>query len=362
MKKLFLILAFFLFPNLVLAKNFDAISVDAISVGNIDALTIVTPVQYKVFQRSGTTGTIYITGTYNGTPTSIEARFNGGSWATIVASPSGGAFSGSLTSQAQGQGLLEVRYTNDTSKSDSVSDVGIGDVFLVAGQSNASGRGSSNQSYSHASLKATLFGNDYVWKNLTDPFDSASNQVDTVSSDSSPAASGSWVPPLATLIMANQSVPVAFIPAPLGGTSITQWQPGANHQNRSTLYGSMVYRGLQITGGIKAVLWWQGETDAGTAMSKATYSSNLSTLVDAIRADLGVPTVLVILQNTSYADADEQNIRDAVTELIASDPTDAKLGPDFSDLTTDDGFHFTTTSNLSTVASRWWTALQTLFY
>jgi len=84
--------------------------------------------------------------------------------------------------------------------------------------------------------------------------------------------------------------------------------------------------------------------------------------VDAIRADLGVPTVLVILQNTSYADADEQNIRDAVTELIASDPTDAKLGPDFSDLTNDDGFHFTTTSNLSTVASRWWTALQTLFY
>jgi len=61
-------------------------------------------------------------GTYSGTvPTSIQARFSGGSWVTVVSNPSGGSFMANMPAVTAGTGLLEVRYSNNTSITDSVS-------------------------------------------------------------------------------------------------------------------------------------------------------------------------------------------------------------------------------------------------
>ncbi len=129
---------------------FHIIHVEAQS-DNPNSITITTPVAYQVFQRNANNhANITITGTYSGTLTAIEASWNGGSYTTIVASPAGGVFSGTLSNQTAGQGMLAVRFTNDTAASSSKSYVGIGDIFVIAGQSNASGRGGNNQSYSSA--------------------------------------------------------------------------------------------------------------------------------------------------------------------------------------------------------------------
>lgn len=234
------------------------------------------------------------------------------------------------------------------------------DIFIVAGQSNASGRGTNNQSYSHATLSAGLFGNDYVWKNLADPTDSATGQIDTVSSDGAAAAGSLW-PLLATLIMSDQNATVAFVPCAKGGTSITAWLPGANHQDRTTLYGSMVFRAGQV-GQIKAVLWWHGETDAIAAMSQATYNGHLDTIANAIQADMGVKLMPCLLQNSSgITDVDEQKIRDATSEAWG-DNANVLIGPDFSDIASDDTFHLMTNAKLQLAADRWFVALETAFY
>jgi hypothetical protein len=63
-----------------------------------------------------------VSGTYSGsTPTSIQARFKGGTWVTLVASPSGGSFSGTMPATTPSTGLLEVRYSNNTSLVDSIT-------------------------------------------------------------------------------------------------------------------------------------------------------------------------------------------------------------------------------------------------
>jgi hypothetical protein len=330
------------------------------------SLTLTAPVSYQTFQRTGDsngiggTASISIAGTYSGSPSgSIEASFNGGAYATIVATPSGGTYSGTLTGQAAGQGTLTVRFTGDHSISAAVTNVGVGDVVLCSGQSNMSGRGTNNQSYKDAvGLKACLFGNDYTWKQLVDPYDSNASQVDTVSSDS--GAAGSFVPLLATLWMAYTKAPVAFIPAALGGTSITQWAPGSNHLDRTTLYGSANYRTSSngANGGTPRVnLWWQGETDAQNSMAQATYLADYQSYASAVKADIGCKTMPCKLLNCSGpAPTDLAHINAAIGQAWSSD-NNTITGPDLSDIASDDTFHAQTDAKLQVVAARWWNSV-----
>ena len=69
----------------------------------------------------------------------MEARFNGGAWADIDTTDVDGAFSGTLADQAEGQGSVEVRRKNDATSAASVAYVGVGDIFVIGGQSNAEG-------------------------------------------------------------------------------------------------------------------------------------------------------------------------------------------------------------------------------
>jgi hypothetical protein len=163
------------------------------------SLSLSSPSDYQVFQRSGSTGAINITGTVAGGGAHvIEASFNGGAYADIDTSDIDGAFSGTLSSQAQGQGTLTVRKKNNPDSATTVTYVGIGDIFVVAGQSNSTGQGTNNQSYSHATLKAAKYSRAGVWAELTDPTDSDGG--------------GSVWPLIATSYLASQGVPCAFVP------------------------------------------------------------------------------------------------------------------------------------------------------
>lgn len=319
-------------------------------------LSVTAPTAYQVIQRSGTTADIAITGSLLFVTDDIEARFNGGAWATI-ASSARGVFSGTLTAQAQGQGTLEVRMKNTPSKQVSIANVGIGDVFVIAGQSNASGRGTNSQAYSHATLKAAMFGNNYLWKELVDPTDSKTGQIDTVSSDGTTPTGSIW-PLVATSHLENQGVPCAFVPCAMGGTSITAWQPGADHVNRATLYGSMNYR-ASLTG-CKAVLWWQGEQDAFASMDTATYQTNLTALGAAVDTDRGVKVLPAkIQQGNDYNGTQQGNINTAIGNVWNT--TGIGTGPDLSDLLTTAGDHFFSDADLATIAGRWWNAIKAQF-
>jgi hypothetical protein len=324
------------------------------------AITISQPTQYRVFQRAGTTGDIAISGLYVNGPHEVEARFNGGSWQSI-GTGSIGYYSGTLTGQAQGQGTLEVRIASSPATTASVTLVGIGDIFIIAGQSNASGAGTNNQVYTHATLKAALFGNDYLWHDLIDPTDTGLNQVDTVSSDGSGGEIGKgtvW-PLLATHFLASQGIPCAFVPCALGGSGIVAWLPGANHQNRATLYGSMVYRALQV--GAKAILMWEGEANAAAGMSRATFNGHLDTIANALVVDTGAKLMPCKFQRcASIADADEDAINGAIGDAWA-DNMNVLTGPDLSVLSSDDDNHLKSDVNLAAAAALWWSSLQAAF-
>lgn len=320
-------------------------------------LSVTDPVQYRVYQRrTSSVGDIRITGTYTGTPGPIEASFNGGAWQRICDRPADGAFNGVLTDQAVGQGTLSVRWIGNGGNTVNVSTVGIGDIFIIAGQSNAVGMTAGNQSYSHATLKACMLGNDYAWKELADPVDSSTGQVDTVSTDS---AGGSFYPPLATSHMASQGCPVAFVPCAKGGSQISDWAVPSNHLDRSTLWGSMLYRTLQV-GGARCVLWWQGESDVINATTRTVYNNALDAVVNTFYTDAGVKFMVCTLEDMSNAGVwtgDESTINLAIGDAW-SDNSNVLHGPDLQTLWTPSGDIHYSSAQAAAIAGYWWDALK----
>lgn len=327
-------------------------------VGVADSIAVSTPVAYQTYQRNGSDqADIAITGTYTGTPAAIEASFNGGAYATIDASPSAGTFSGTLSNQAAGQGTLTVRFTDDTGVTDTVANVGIGDVFLVAGQSNASGRATNNQSYSHATLKATMFRESGSWAELADPTDS----------DDAGVGGSAW-PLLATLLMDQEGVPVAFITAAQGATGLVA--PDADWTKGGADYNAAVSRvSASAVNDLKAILFYQGERDAVNGTSQAAYQTALSQMLDDFQTDLGFASVpLVAAQIAEYSSltaADLDPIRLAIANRWDND-ADIYPGPvtydvDLSD-GTGDGVHFKTDAEMTTLANRWWAAIDAAVY
>lgn len=215
--------------------------------------------------------------------------------AGLSAAPLGAAVSLSLDAvPAGGNYDLEARLidvaTDGILGSDAVVEIAVGDVFLAAGQSNMSGYSGTLDPAEPPVDRVHLFGNDYAWKRAREPMDDGTDQVDRVSEET-PAHS--LMLRFAKEIEAATGVPVAIVPAPLGGTNLySQWQRRADDPwNRGTLYGSAISR--VATQGyvhpIRGVLWYQGESDAGRGVS--LYLADLRRLVADLRADLAGPAL-----------------------------------------------------------------------
>lgn len=232
------------------------------------------------------------------------------------------------------------------------------DVFIIAGQSNASGRGDNSQTFTKTGNNDSLqLGNDYLIKGMFDPVDSLANQTDAVSED--PLANGSVWPLIATSLSANNRKTI-FVPCAKGGVGISSWQPGADHEDRTTLYGSMIYRAKYIRnlgGTLRGVLWWQGETDVGV-LTQSQYNGYLDIIANSVYSDLNIKLMPCKLQNMSLHDPTTLNA--AIAEAWG-DNSNVLTGPDLSGITSDDEWHLTTDESLESAADLWVTAINTAF-
>lgn len=132
-------------------------------------------------------------------------------------------------------------------------------IYILAGQSNMSGRGEIPAQKADID-DAWVFGNNWQWRILSEPVDSSTGQVDTVSMDTN--AGYSLASSFARTWLADHpGGSIAFVPCAKGGSIIADWQ---RSEDRNTLYGSCLARGREAAkyGTIAGVLWYQGESDA----------------------------------------------------------------------------------------------------
>ena len=314
-----------------------------------DVLTIDAPTGRAVFQRDDQNqADVTVAGDVaSSLVTQIEARavvidgYSGTSteWCVIDAIIDDGEFLGTLEIEG-GWYTIEVRaYAGSTLVDEtSVAQVGVGEVFVTVGQSNAANWGST--ALVPEDERVSAYGPE-GWQLAADPQPGADGM------------GGSPWPALGDLLVDEYDVPVGFISLARGGKRVDQWLPGTS-----------LYETLQTTleelgpGGCRAVLWHQGEADNYAGTSADDYAAQLTTLIEQSRIDAGwqVPWGVAVAGYYPYGTAEgqaavvtgQQQVIDSLPDVFQGATTDDLVGDDWRL----DGIHFNE-AGLREHAARW---------
>lgn len=235
-----------------------------------------------------------------------------------------------------------------------VERFGVGEVFVVAGQSNSANCG--EEKFPSLDDRVSAFDGQ-GWSLAADPMPGVQDGSDR----------GSPWPACGKALVAAWDVPVAFASCGYGGTSMDQWQKLASplEGRKLPLYAGLVQR-VKALGGVRAILWHQGESDAAGGLSTADYVSRFLALRDALAKDTAATTPWVVA-NVSFVPGLDQARMDvirAAQQQLWKDKA-ALQGPDTDDLLgamrhSQDKIHFSK-AGLEAHAKRWAERLVALF-
>ena len=124
---------------------------------------------------------------------------------------------------------------------------------------------------------------------------------------------------------------VGLIPCADGGTTLDQWEEGGLLYDHAVAITRLAMR----TSTLRGILWHQGESDCYEKES-ATYASRLTAMLRALRRDLGVPEMPILLGALGdyLKDFDENTARyypvinDAIKTVSESEPVCAFVPAD----------------------------------
>ena len=262
----------------------------------------------QVFQRGADSrADITLSGTAEPGGASVEARVTrkhqvveGFDWAAI-AKATGGKWSGFVKGlPAGGPYRIEVRAGSATT---AVNNILVGDLWVLAGQSNMQGVGD---------LVDVEMPHELVHNfNMADQWEVAEEPLHTLPAAVDPVhwPKGQTAPlagealrkyvanrkkgaglglPFAVEMVRRKGVPIGLLSCAHGGTSMDQWDPGLKSKVGESLYGSMLRRVQAAGGKVTGVLWYQGESDS-SPKAAPLFQGKFERLVTQIREDFGQP-------------------------------------------------------------------------
>ena len=181
-----------------------------------------------------------------------------------------------------------------------VGPIFVGDLWVLAGQSNMEGVGDLVD-VTPPHPQVMMLGMDGRWKQAEEPLHWLIDSPDPVHSGDpknreqrsaqahKTRRKGAGLGlPFAEALVQETGVPIGLVICAHGGTSMEQWNPAKKDEGGKSLYGSMM-RQFQLAGGkVKGVLWYQGESDAGGDAAKS-YPQVFTRFIAAVRSDFGQP-------------------------------------------------------------------------
>ena len=293
------------------------------------------PVARLVVQRGADgNGRLYVSGQFTGLADRVEAQLTPVSagvgtatgWQTVQNNPTNNFFAGSIAG-AGGWYVLTVRTmqgSNAVSQT-TVQPVGIGEVFVTAGQSNSRGLGIGDNDLGTATDRVSAIdtiNHSYppgapALVSSGDPLPYPMLKPLTAGKRIFPMAESSWGwGELGDYVVNRFNVPVVFYVAGWDASTVENWintangiptanryndqynwpnlQPYTNLKNVLQYYGNV--------GGMRAVLWHQGEAEFGDANSGSIpdYANRLTNLIQKTRQDFGGRTLPWVVARASF--------------------------------------------------------------
>lgn len=171
--------------------------------------------------------------------------------------------------------------------------VGVGEVYVVAGQSNMSAF-AKDFAYDPPQLGVHCLDNRGEWVIATNPLNSSVNGKyfnNDVSSGCSPALS------FARTMYRRLGVPIGLVACAHGGAPLYQYDP--DHEDN--VYYPPMKEKIGLAGAIGGILWYQGCSDCGCDEDANTYLDRFTRIVREWREEFGdVPVVNVQLNRHAY--------------------------------------------------------------
>lgn len=318
-------------------------------------------VDEQVFQRDGAgQAAIPLSGAAQGKQ--IEARLSRKhivlrDWSPL-AQVQGGKWSGEMKAvPAGGPYRIEVRVDGSAAATAAVDNLLVGDLWILAGQSNMEGVGDLVDVEMPHELVHNFDMTDH-WVVAEEPLHTIVSAVDPVHQlirklperyqgerlrqfmAARKKGAGLGLP-FAVEMLRRTGVPVGLLACAHGGTSMDQWDPALKDRGGNSLYGAMLRR-FQVTGGkVTGVLWYQGESDANPR-SAAAFQQKFERFVHMVREDFRQPELpfyyVQIGRHVNHQNMAEWN---TVQEMQRkAEQTIANSGMAVSvDLSLDDGIH-----------------------
>ncbi|BBI35366.1 sialate O-acetylesterase [Cohnella abietis] len=190
--------------------------------------------------------------------------------------PAGGLYRIETCLQINGNQELEWALRGDM-----IHHVGVGDLWVIAGQSNAAGYGKGPVNDA-PEMGIHLLRNSGKWDLATHPFNESTQTIHIENRETANPGHSPFLA-FARILKRETGYPVGLIQTALGGSPLKAWNP----EEEGTLYRNMLSIVQSAGGSVRGVVWYQGCSDANPDES-VTYAKRFGTMVSHWRQDLGV--------------------------------------------------------------------------
>lgn len=317
------------------------------------------PAERSVFQRVNNVASVHIGGNILYQDAKIEAKLspiNGGqsmNWQEVNVVINRGQFYGEITYVSTGWYKLELRAViNGTQIGNiaTINKVGVGEVFIIAGQSNAQGGSPPTGGF----YTNTKFGATDDRVNCIDFLDESEQsllpfpKISHLNAQTylAPHGKASWCwGKLGDKIAQELNCPVLFFNAAEGGTRIEQWAQAAKGEPTNNFYENRVapqgwpYAFLQKSlnyyaslYGLRAVLWHQGEEDGFLNTNQEKYRQALETLIVKSREHTGKNISWLVAKVSRSRVGTKETIINAQQAIIDKPNFNVFLGPETDEI------------------------------
>ncbi len=164
-------------------------------------------------------------------------------------------------------------------RGDMVHHIGVGDIWVITGQSNAAGYGKTPVE-DGPELGIHMFAADGKWKLATHPLGDSTATRYSPNRENANASHSPWLI-FARKLRKALGYPIGLIPAALGGSPISMWDRKVDGR----LFTNMLRYIADCGSTVRGTVWYQGESDTGDE-ARAVYAERFRNVVRDLRREM----------------------------------------------------------------------------